>query len=602
MRFVSVFDVAEFLRGLPSLPGVYRMLDAAGKVLYVGKAIDLKRRVSSYFQKSDLSPRIQLMVRQIAAIETTVTRSEAEALVLENNLIKALAPRYNILFRDDKTYPYLMISAHAFPQLAYFRGEPKKPHQYFGPFPNGYAVRESIQILQKVFRLRTCEDSVFANRSRPCLLFQIKRCTAPCVGKISAGAYAQDVASAAAFLSGKQNELIDGLSQRMLQAAEVLEFELAAELRDQVQALSRVQEQQFVSSNTSQLDADVVVAVLEAGVACVNLVMVRGGRHLGDKSFFPVNAEDSDASAMLEAFLGQHYLTAPLPAVLVVNHAIPEVVSDALQARAGHALHIVSHPIGERRVWLEMAEKNAMLACAQRAGSKASQSARLAALAEVLELDGVARLECYDISHTMGEATVASCVVYDKGGMQPAEYRRFNIATAKAGDDYAAMREALTRRYSKLAEGEGKLPDVLLIDGGKGQVGVALEVMQELGLVLPIVGVAKGEARKPGLETLILPYLQKTLQLPSDHPALHLIQTVRDEAHRFAITGHRARRAKARTMSTLEEVPGVGAKRRQQLLTRFGGLRGVKAASIDDLARVEGISHKLAELIYNALH
>ncbi|MGL6071825.1 excinuclease ABC subunit UvrC [Craterilacuibacter sp.] len=599
---MSGFDAAEILNGLPSLPGVYRMLDVTGKVLYVGKAIDLKRRVSSYFQKSDLSPRIQLMVRQIAAIETTVTRSEAEALILENNLIKALAPRYNILFRDDKSYPYLMISGHAFPQLAYFRGEPKKPHQYFGPFPNGYAVRESIQILQKVFRLRSCEDSVFANRSRPCLLFQIKRCTAPCVGKISPEAYAEDVSSATAFLSGKQNELIDQLSLRMLAAAEALQFEMAAELRDQIQALSRVQEQQFVSSNTSRLDVDVVAAVRAGSVACVNLVMVRGGRHLGDKSFFPVNADDSDVTTMLEAFLGQHYLAVPLPAVLVMNHGVAETLAAALQERAGHGLHIVNNPIGERRVWLEMAEKNAALACAQREGSKASQSARLSALAEVLELDGVARLECYDISHTMGEATVASCVVYDKGDMQPSEYRRFNITTAKGGDDYAAMREALTRRYSKLAEGEGKLPDVLLIDGGKGQVGIAQEVMQELGVVLPIVGVAKGEGRKPGLETLILPYLQKTLQLPSNHPALHLIQTVRDEAHRFAITGHRARRAKARTMSTLEEIPGVGAKRRQQLLTRFGGLRGVKVASVEDIARVEGISRKLAELIYNALH
>ncbi|WP_054285759.1 excinuclease ABC subunit UvrC [Gulbenkiania mobilis] len=596
------FDARPVLATLPNLPGVYRMLDAEGSVLYVGKAIDLKKRVSSYFQKSDLSPRIQLMVRQIAAIETTVTRSEAEALILENNLIKALAPRYNILFRDDKSYPYLMLSAHAYPQMAYYRGELKRPHQYFGPFPNSYAVRESIQILQKVFRLRTCEDSVFANRSRPCLLFQIKRCSGPCTGEIGEEAYREDVRNAAAFLQGKQSELIDELTRRMMAASEALEFEKAAELRDQVQALARVQEKQFVSSNHSQLDCDVVAVVLEEGMVCVNLVMIRGGRHLGDKSFFPNNPDDTDASANLEAFLAQHYLGAPLPPVIIVNAQIGHTLRDYLVEQAERRLAIVSNPIGERRVWLEMAEKNASLALSQRAATRATQNARLSALVEALELEQAQRFECFDISHTMGEATVASCVVYDKGAMQSSEYRRFNIETAKPGDDYAAMREVLTRRYSRLAEGEGVLPDVVLIDGGKGQVGIACEVLSELGLQLPIVGIAKGEERKPGLETLILPYLQKTIQLPRDHPGLHLIQTIRDEAHRFAITGHRARRAKARTLSTLEDIPGIGPRRRQLLLTRFGGLRGVKAASIEDLARVEGISHTLAEAIYNALH
>ncbi|WP_174874385.1 excinuclease ABC subunit UvrC [Vogesella oryzae] len=595
------FDPKPVLASLPGLPGVYRMLDAAGNVLYVGKAIDLKKRVSSYFQKSDLSPRIQLMVAQIAGIETTVVRSEAEALILENNLIKALAPKYNILFRDDKSYPYLMLSGHEYPQLAYFRGEPKKPNQYFGPYPNGYAVRESIQILQKVFRLRTCEDSVFANRSRPCLLFQIKRCSAPCTGEISPAHYREDVRRATTFLQGKQSELIDELSDRMLAASQNLEFEQAAELRDQIQALSRVQEKQFVSSNASQLDADVVAIAAEGGLVCVNLVMIRGGRHLGDKSFFPSNADDTLA-ANLEAFLAQHYLGAMLPAVIIHNETVAAELQQLLIEQAQKRLAFVGNPIGERRVWLEMAEKNARIAIGQRLLSAASQNARLAALAELMEVDEVARLECFDISHTMGEATVASCVVYDRGGMQPSEYRRFNIETATAGDDYAAMREALTRRYSKLAAGEGKLPDVLLIDGGKGQVRVALEVLAEVGVDVPIVGVAKGEERKPGLETLIVPHLQKTLQLPRDHAALHLIQTVRDEAHRFAITGHRARRAKARTQSTLEEIPGVGPTRRQRLLTRFGGLRGVIAASIDDLAQVDGISHALAEKIHNALH
>ncbi|MCW3479563.1 excinuclease ABC subunit UvrC [Neisseriaceae bacterium JH1-16] len=602
MMPTSKFDPKPVLANLPNLPGVYRMLDATGKVLYVGKAVDLKRRVSSYFQKSDHSPRIKLMVRQIAAIETTVTRSEAEALILENNLIKALAPKYNILFRDDKSYPYLMLSGHAFPQMVYFRGTPDRQHQLFGPFPNSYAVRESIQILQKVFRLRTCEDSVFANRSRPCLLYQIKRCTGPCVGLISQEDYRRDVQSAAAFLQGKQSELIGQLTERMDAAAAALEFEQAAELRDQIQALSKVQEKQFVSSNASQLDCDVVAAVVQDGLACVNLVMIRGGRHLGDKSFFPSNAEDSDASANLEAFLAQHYLGATLPPVILHNVEVNETLRDYLTEQAERRVAFVGNPIGERRVWLEMAEKNAQLAISQRLASAATQEMRLTALAEVLELEGIERLECFDISHTLGEATVASCVVYDKGGMQPSEYRRYNIETAAAGDDYGAMREVLTRRYSKIAAGEGRSPDVVLIDGGKGQVGVALEVLTEVGLDLPVVGVAKGEERKPGLETLILPYLQKTLQLRHDHPGLHLIQTVRDEAHRFAITGHRARRGKARTASTLEDIPGIGAKRRQRLLTRFGGLRGVVAASVDDLTQVDGISRMLAEKIYNALH
>ena len=596
------FDPQSVLASLPNLPGVYRMFDTSGNVLYVGKAIDLKKRVSSYFQKTDHSPRIQLMVRQIANIETTVTRSEAEALILENNLIKALAPKYNILFRDDKSYPYLMLSGHAFPQLAYYRGEPKKPHQFFGPYPNSYAVRESIQILQKVFRLRTCEDAVFANRSRPCLLYQIKRCSGPCVEHISAEEYRGDVQSAVAFLQGRQNELIDTLTQRMEQAALALEFEQAAEMRDQIQALSRVQEKQFVSSNASQQDCDVVAAVADGGLVCINLVMIRGGRHLGDKSFFPQGTVDDDAGAALDAFLAQHYLGAPMPPVIIVNQDVSAALRELLEQQSERRVHLVSNPISERRVWLEMAEKNAALAISQRLSSKATQQHRLAQLNEALGLEGVQRLECFDISHTMGEATVASCVVYDKEAMQPGQYRRFNIETAKAGDDYAAMREALTRRYSRLAAGEGTLPDAVLIDGGKGQVGVAMDVFAELGLTLPIIGVAKGEERKPGLETLILPYQQKTLQLRSDHPALHLIQTIRDEAHRFAITGHRARRAKARTASTLEEIPGVGAKRRQQLLLRFGGLRGVVAASIDDLSQVDGISQTLAEKIYQALH
>jgi excinuclease ABC subunit C len=602
MTTSSCFDPREILANLPSLPGVYRMLDGQNKVLYVGKAVDLQRRVSSYFQKTGLSPRIQLMVRQIAAIETTVTRSEAEALILENNLIKALAPKYNILFRDDKSYPYLMVSAHSSAQLRYYRGEPRRPHQYFGPFPNSSSVRESIQILQKVFRLRTCDDAVFSNRSRPCLLYQIKRCSAPCVGHISPADYRADVASAVEFLQGRQSDLTDRLSERMQAASLALEFELAAELRDQIQALSRMQEKQFVSSNANQHDADVVAVMQHEGVYCVNLVMVRGGRHLGDKSLFPRNHEDADRDTVLDAFLAQHYLGAAMPSLIVINGDISAALRERLEEQAQHRLNLVIHPIGERRVWLEMAEKNAELAIMQKLAGQANQAHRLAQLNLALEMEGVERIECFDISHTQGEATVASCVVYDQVAMQPSEYRRFNIESAKPGDDYGAMREVLTRRYAKLAEGEGRRPDLVLIDGGKGQVGVAQEVFAELGLDLPIVGVAKGEGRKPGLETLILPSLQKTVQLAHDHPALHLIQTIRDESHRFAITGHRARRAKARTTSTLEDIAGVGAKRRQRLLTRFGGLRGVVAASQDDLAQVEGISRTLAEQIYNALH
>ena len=599
----DMFDPKSLLDSLPALPGVYRMLNEKGDVLYVGKALNLKKRVSSYFQKTDISPRIRLMLRQVAMIETTVVRSEGEALLLENNLIKALSPKYNILFRDDKSYPYLMLSGHTYPRLAFYRGALARQHHYFGPFPNSDAVRESIHILQRVFKLRTCEDSVFNNRSRPCLLHQIKRCSAPCVGVIDQVAYADDVRHASDFLSGKHGTLLDELTRAMQHASESLDFEQAAELRDQIQALARVQARQYVSSNASDIDCDVVSAVLEGGIACINLVMVRGGRHLGDKTFFPEHAEDYDAPSVLQAFLLQHYVGQSLPPVVFLSHAVEPILTEVLSEQAGHKLILNSNPNGERRVWLEMSCKNAQLAIAQRQSSTMHQAARLQALREVLGDENIVRLECFDISHTQGEATVASCVVYDKGTMQPGEYRHFNIRGITPGDDYAAMRDALTRRYNALVAGDGVLPDVLLIDGGRGQVAVAVEVLDELGLgALPIVGVAKGEGRKPGLETLILVRQQKTLQLAADHPALHLIQTVRDEAHRFAISRHRARRAKARTVSTLEQIPGIGPKRRQRLLTRFGGLKGLIAASADDIAQVGGISHALADIIYRALH
>lgn len=605
MSSLPKFDSKPVLASLPNLPGVYRMLGEGGTVLYVGKAKDLKKRVSSYFQKSDLSPRIKLMVAQIVGIETTVVRSESEAFLLENNLIKALNPRYNILFRDDKSYPYIMLSGHRFARLAFFRGALDRSNQYFGPFPSGLAVRETTQLLQKVFRLRTCEDSVFQNRSRPCLLYQIKRCTGPCVNAISEADYRDDVRKAVMFLQGKDSELLAELDARMHQAAAALEFEQAALLRDQISSLNKIREKQFVSSNTSQLDADVVACVVREGLICVNLVMVRGGRHLGDKSFFPVNADEYGPADAVEAFLLQHYLERSMPQQIIVAE-LPDVdtMQTLLSEQAGRKVHVNANSIGERRVWLEMATKNAEIALGQRLGMQSTQAARLEALQASLGLgSGIQRIECFDISHTMGEATVASCVIYDRLAMQPGEYRRYNISGITPGDDFAAMRDVLTRRYQKLAAGEGVLPDLVLIDGGLGQVGIALEVMAEVGLSdLPIVGVAKGEERKPGLETLIIPQQQKTLQLPVDHAGLHLIQQIRDEAHRFAISGHRHKRAKARVSSSLEDIPGVGPKRRQRLLTHFGGIKGVQSAGVEALSQVEGISPQLAEQIYRALH
>ena len=595
------FDPVPILASLPNLPGVYRMLGEAGEILYVGKARDLKKRVSSYFQKSDQSPRIRLMVAHIRDIQITVTRSESEALLLENNLIKGLAPKYNILFRDDKSYPWLLLTGHAFPRLAYFRGTPDTRDQAFGPFPNSYAVRESLHILQKVFRLRTCEDTVFGNRSRPCLLHQIKRCSGPCAGLIAREDYARDVANAMLFLQGKDDKLMADLMAKMATAAAALRFEDAALYRDQVQALARVREKQFVESRGAR-DADVVGLALKGGAACVYLMMIRAGRNLGGKAYFPSNADQAGPALVLEAFLSQHYAGLPAPAVLVLGARV-EGMADWLNECAGHKVQVVGNPIGERRNWLRMAEHNAELALIAREGQRAGQAQRLAALNEALGETDIERIECFDVSHTQGEATVVSCVVYDNGGMKASDYRRFNIDTPTPGDDYYAMREALTRRYSRLAKGEGKLPDLLLIDGGRGQLNVALAVLNELGLgQIAMLGVAKGEARKPGLEQLVLPDEKAPLRLPPDHPALHLIQEVRDEAHRFAITGHRAQRAKKRTTSSLEDIAGIGPKRRQRLLQTFGGLRGIQSAGIEEIAQVEGMSRALAEKLYRALH
>lgn len=596
-------DFQHLIAGLPHLPGVYRMLNARGEAIYVGKARDLKKRVASYFQKSALGPRIQLMVSQVAAVETTVTRSEAEALLLENNLIKALNPRYNILFRDDKSYPYIVLSGHRFPRLGFHRGSLDKGNRYFGPFPNAGAVRQSIQLLQKIFRVRTCEDTVFANRSRPCLLHQIRRCTAPCVGLVTQAVYSEDVRNAGLFLQGKQEQVLAILSRRMERASKQQEYEEAAVYRDQIQSLRKVQEQQYISSGRA-LDADIVACVAGGETLCVNLVMVRGGLHLGDKSFFPHNAEGYETAPALEAFLAQHYLVRPPPPLIVVGEPIDsEALQALLEQNAGHPVQFQLRPGGERKAWLEMAAENARLALAQRLTRHTVHEARLRALQQALELPNLKRIECFDVSHTMGEATVASCVVYDDCAMKTGDYRRFNIAGITPGDDYAAMREVLTRRYQRIAGGEGKVPDLILIDGGLGQVNVAQEVLAEIGLSdVALVGVAKGEARKPGLEQLIFPRGEKRIKLPADSIALHLVQQIRDEAHRFAIQGHRAKQRKTRSRSPLEEIPGIGVKRRQRLLTRFGGLRGVLAASVDELAKVDGVSRELAENIYRQLH
>jgi len=587
-----VFEAKAFVAGLPNLPGVYRMLGKEGEALYVGKARDLKKRVASYFNKSVGSPRIEMMLTQVASIEVTATRSEGEALLLENNLIKSLAPRYNILFRDDKSYPYLEITGHRYPRLGFHRGAKDRRNRYFGPFPHAYAVRESIQLLQRVFRLRTCEDTVFENRSRPCLLHQIQRCTAPCTGRIAPEPYAEDVANAMLFLEGREDDVVRKLSQKMQAASDARRYEEAAAYRDQVRALSRVQARQYVESNRG-VDADVVACAIEGGIACVNLVMIRGGRHVGDRSFFPSNAEGAAAAEVVGAFLGQHYLEQPLPGMVITSEPV-ELLN----------VNLVNPSHGERRVWLDMACKNAELAIAQRVRDRATQEGRLVALREALGLpEGAQRIECFDISHTMGEATVASCVVYDRQQMQKSEYRRFNIRDIAPGDDYAAMRQVLTRRYERVTAQSGRIPDLVLIDGGKGQAGVAAAVLHDLGLhQVAVVGVAKGPERKPGLEELILESEGRALQLAPAHPGLHLIQQIRDEAHRFAVLGHRARRGKARTTSALNEIPGIGAKRRQALLSAFGGLRGVQAAALDDIAKVAGVSRALAERIYRHLH
>ncbi len=646
---------------LPAMPGVYRYFDAEGGVLYVGKARNLKKRVTSYFQKNHGGTRIGLMVTRIVRMETTVVRSEAEALLLENNLIKTLNPRFNILFRDDKSYPYLKLTAAqipertteksaaqlpatAFPRMAYYRGAIEKKHHYFGPYPSAWAVKESILLLQKVFRLRTCEDTVFNNRTRPCLLYQIKRCTAPCVGHISAEQYALDTANAARFLRGQTQDIVTDLERKMQHHAELLEFEQAAELRNQIAALSNILHQQAMETGGDK-DVDILAVKVHGGKACVNLAMVRGGRHLGDRPYFPSHVQDAtdmaeldaeltevitDAapatdlkpvklkalksveSLILEAFIAQHYIEVLVPPTLVCCAPVDKDLIRALSAQTGVRISAVHQPREQRRIWLEMAQKNADLQLARLLAEQGSQQARTLALADALELPtdklDLLRIECFDVSHTAGEATQASCVVFHDHKMQSAEYRRYNIDGITPGDDYAAMRQVLLRRYTKLAEAarnnEAKLPDLVLIDGGKGQVSMAREVFEELGLDLGLIaGVEKGEGRKVGLEELVFADGREKVYLGRDSAALMLIAQIRDEAHRFAITGMRARRAKVRVGgSKLEDIAGIGPKKRANLLQRFGGIRGVTSASAEDIATVEGISKELSEEIYRALH
>ncbi|WP_144326474.1 excinuclease ABC subunit UvrC [Tepidimonas aquatica] len=647
MSSVHSDELLRTVAALPALPGVYRFFDAAGQLLYVGKARDLKRRVSSYFQKTHDGTRIGHMVAKIARLETTVVRSEAEALLLENNLIKTQQPRYNILFRDDKSYPYLRISGSTwvagaaaaqppdpghYPRVSYYRGPAQRPHRYFGPYPNGWAVKETIQWLQKVFRLRTCEDTVFAHRTRPCLLHQIKRCSAPCVGAISPAEYAADVRAACDFLEGRSQQVLDALQARMQALADQWAFEQAAQVRDQIAALSTMLQQQAMQAYDDQ-DVDIIAVQLQDGRACVNLAMVRGGRHLGDRPSFPAHVEDGAALAdveegaepaqrVLEAFIAQHYSEVAPPPVLVLGAPVDEALLQALGERWATRVRGVWQPREQRRVWLELAQRNAELQLARLLAEEGSQQARTRALAQALGLDATTpealaalRIECFDVSHTAGEATMASCVVYEQHQLQPRQYRRYTVEGVTPGDDYAAMRQVLQRRYARLAaalaerggddggDNQARLPDVVLIDGGVGQVGVAREVFEALGLDPGrLVGVEKGEGRKVGLEELVFADGRPKVALGAQSSALLLVAQIRDEAHRFAITGMRARRAKARTgASRLEDIPGVGPKRRARLLARFGGVRGVAAASVEELASVEGISRELAEAIHQAL-
>jgi excinuclease ABC subunit C len=604
------FDGKAFVRTLTTSPGVYRHFDAAGELLYVGKAGNLKKRVGSYFLKPRMEPRIAAMVAQIARVEITVTRTEGEALLLESQLIKSLKPRYNILLRDDKSYPYIYLSSgEDYPRLAFHRGAKNLPGRYFGPYPSTYAVRESLSLMQKLFKVRQCEDSYFRNRTRPCLQYQIGRCSAPCVGLISVEDYRNDVRHAEMFLEGRSNAVIDELAEAMEQASNALQFERAAKLRDQVAALRQLQAQHHVQGASA--DMDVIACRIEAGMACVSVLFFRNGISLGTRDFFPRLPLDAEPADVLAQFITQYYLDRPVPRELILGEALAdqEILVELLSQHAGRAVELKSSVRGERAQFLQMAERNAQASLTARLASRQTLGTRFDDLQKVLGLDeSPRRIECFDISHTMGELTVASCVVFGPEGPEKSHYRRFNIAGITPGDDYAAMHQALTRRFRKLAEGEGARPDILLIDGGNGQVAQALDVLEDLGVSgIHVVGVAKGPGRRAGEETLVLARIEaghpgRELHPGSSSPALHLVAAVRDEAHRFAISGHRKRREKARERSVLEDVPGIGARRRSALLKAFGGMQGVEGAGIEELMQVKGIDRGLAERIYASLH
>ena len=599
------FDHKAFLKTCTPAPGVYQMLDDAGTVLYVGKANSLRKRIASYFRTAgERSPKTRAMVAQIADIRVAVTQTEAEALLLEANLIKRHRPRYNILLRDDKSYPYIYVSNHDYPRLGFHRGTRKKGVRYFGPYPSTVAVRDTLNLLQKLFLVRQCEDSVFAHRSRPCLQHQIGRCTAPCVGLIDPDEYAADVDASLRFLEGRSDRVIGDLVQRMETAAAELRFERAARLRDQIASLRQISEQQYVAGGEG--DADIFALAREGGSAAVQIFFVRNGQNLGNAVRYPKLPEETGNAEIMTAILAQYYAEREPPRQVLLSERPeePEALEALLEQRRGSRVKLAWSTRGQRAEWLRMAERNAELALRTHLAGRAGQQARLEALAAALNLPELPRrMECFDISHTQGEGTVASCVVFGPEGPIKSDYRRFNIAGIEPGDDYAAMHQALERRFARLKKGEGQVPDILFIDGGKGQVSQALDVLRTQGLEgLRVVGVAKGADRRPGLETLVLSGVEGPSILPAQSSALHLIQQIRDEAHRFAITGHRARRAKARRESRLEEIPGLGPKRRTALLRHFGGLRGITRAGVDELAKVPGISRSLARAIYEGFH
>ncbi|MEZ5446922.1 MAG: excinuclease ABC subunit UvrC [Gammaproteobacteria bacterium] len=607
---VPAFDGKAFCKTLTTRPGVYRMFDGDGGVLYVGKARNLRKRVETYFgSPTRLSPKIRVLVARTAAMEVTATHTETEALLLESNLIKELKPRYNVTLRDDKSFPWIYLaSGQEFPRLRFHRGARKGKGRYFGPYPNAGAVRATLNLLQKLFRIRNCTDGFFRARTRPCLQYQIKRCSAPCVGLIDAAAYRQDVDHAVMFLEGRGEAVIAELVRRMETAAGRLQYESAARYRDQIADLKRVEQRQYVAQEDG--DCDIVAVATDAAGGCIQLFVIRGGHNLGNRTFFPANSEGADAEELLYAFIAQHYLDSSgdraLPPLVLVSHPLAEaeVIAEALSQHAGRRVAVRHEVRSERARWLGMALENAELALRQRRSLAGEEGRRLEALQQFLELeDPIERIECFDISHTMGEAAVAACVVFGAEGAVKSDYRRFNIEGVTPGDDYGAMRQAVERRYARVQREDGRLPEVLLIDGGTGQVTQAQGVMQELGISdMVIIGVAKGPARKPGQEALILASTGQTRHLPPDSPALHLIQRIRDEAHRFAITGHRQRRGKARTTSALEEIEGIGAQKRRTLIQHFGGLQGVARAGIEDLCKVPGISRALARRIYDRFH